>query len=216
MKIKTKIITVIALILIVSSCSVISFYPLYTKDVLITNNDIVGTWASVGLVESKDTLIWEIRRPNNKEMKTFLKKEELYNIKKYPYILSLSSKHSLSKQKTEFALHLIEIEGKNYIDFYLKSCDLSSSDLGLPFQLIAVHTFAKINISKNKIIIDWFDSDWLSGNLKNKKIRIKHENSDENTLLTAQPKELQKFVAKYANDKNAFSRYLKLALKPVK
>ena len=124
--------------------------------------------------------------------------------------------HKTSKSKTEYALHLIEMEGENYIDFYLNSWDFTPSNLELPFQLMAVHTFAKINISKNKITLEWFDSDWLSKKLKEKKIRIKHEDNNESILLTAQPKELQKFVAKYANDKNAFNSHLKLVLKPVK
>lgn len=50
--------------------------------------------------------------------------------------------------------------------------------------------------------------------MEEEKIRIKHEKNNTNILLTAQPKELQKFVAKYANDKNAFEKESQFVLKP--
>ena len=51
--------------------------------------------------------------------------------------------------------------------------------------LFPVHTFAKVNIEQNKI-------------------KISHEKSGQNIILTASTGELQKFVVKYGSDEDAF------------
>jgi len=81
---------------------------------------------------------------------------------------------------------------------------------------MGVHTFAKVNIENDSIAINWFDSDWFKENLESNKIRIKHEKNSANILLTAQPKELQKFVSKYSNDEDAFDADSQVILKPRK
>jgi hypothetical protein len=48
--------------------------------------------------------------------------------------------------------------------------------------------------------------------IEENKIRIHHEENDDFTLLTAKPKELQKFVTKFVNSEEAFKNGLEVVL----
>lgn len=202
-------------ITLISGCTVLSFYPLYTEDVLIKDDRIIGKWESCTDVFSKaDTLIWEIKFHDTRRIKQFIGKTEVPN--KYKYSLFIKKKSS-PEINAEFQLHLVELGGLTYFDFYIEEWDLSDyedSILGLilGFHLVGVHTFAKVEISDN-ITISWFDSEWFTEKLRENKVRIKHEENNKDILLTAQPKELQKFVMKYSEDENAFDNGVEILLK---
>jgi hypothetical protein len=90
------------------------------------------------------------------------------------------------------------------LDFYLEDF-LDDDELDLSsFHIVPVHTFAKIDITENRLQINWYDQDWLEKSIKENKIRIRHEYNGDYILLTASPKELQKFVTKYVNSEEAF------------
>jgi len=72
------------------------------------------------------------------------------------------------------------------------------------FHIVPVHTFAKLKVTSNQLQINWFDQDWLEKLIKENKIRIHHEYNGDYILLTALPKELQKFVTKYVDSEEAF------------
>ena len=63
-----------------------------------------------------------------------------------------------------------------------------------------------------KININWYDHNWLSDLIEENKIRIHHEANDDYVLLTAKPRELQKFVTKYVNSEEAFEDGLEAIL----
>jgi len=208
---KTKVIlTVITCLVLISSCTVLSFYPLYTNDELIKDDRIIGQWQSIksestGVGPSySDTLIWEI------SFKKEIWKKKLNNPfdrgdKKIPnqftYTLNIYDKSS-PEDSAEFRLHLVKLGGKIYFDFFPEEWNKNNNILAV--HLMSVHTFAKIEIN-DSIEIQWFDSEWLQHLFDENKIRIKHENNGAYTLLTAKPEELQKFIIKYSVDKEAFS-----------
>lgn len=214
MKAKNKIfISVVLLMLIISGCTVLSFYPLYTEDVLIRNDKIIGKWETI---ESSDTLVWEIIFKDKKWIKKHNNPADRGSREepnKFAYSLFLYYAANPEK-KAEFQLHLVELNGKTYIDFFPEQWNVDISIL--EFHLMGVHTFAKVNIENDSIAINWFDSDWFKENLESNKIRIKHEKNSANILLTAQPKELQKFVSKYSKDEDAFDADSQVILKPRK
>lgn len=210
-------ISVVFLMSIIYGCTVLSFYPLYTEDVLIRNDKIIGKWETIeGGFSTSDTLIWEIVFKDKRWAKKHhtpsdgVSREEP---NKFAYSLFLYYAANPEK-KAEFQLHLVELNGKTYIDFFPEQWNVGISIL--EFHLMGVHTFAKVNIENDSIAINWFDSDWFKDNLESNKIRIKHEKNSANILLTTQPKELQKFVSKYSNDEDAFDADSQVILKPRK
>ena len=118
MKART-IVTSLLVTVILSSCTVLSFYPLYTEKELVRDDRIIGKWQSFNNKDSYptlennteiDTLIWEISY-----QKTVWKKklnnpfdrgsEDIPN--KFTYTLHLYDKSMPKNKYTEFHLHLV-------------------------------------------------------------------------------------------------------------
>ncbi len=216
MKSQVLLATIICL-LTISSCTVLSFYPLYTKNELIKDDRILGQWQSITHAGSSvgpshsDTLIWNIKFKAGKWKKKVNNPFDRGAFKKpnqYTYTLKTYNK-STPEDSAEFNLHLVKLGDKTYLDFFPE--DWSKNNNILAVHLMYVHTFAKIDIS-DKIKIQWLDSDWLQQLFHDNKIRIKYESNGAYTLLTAKPQELQKFIIKYSNHETAFSEDLQYTL----
>ncbi len=217
MKLKSILIALIPFS-IIASCTVLSFYPLYTENELIKDDRILGNWLTVsdsnalyGTKIDRDTIFWKI------EFREGIWKKKLNNPfdrgskqvnNKFTYTMTMHY-NSFPEDSAIFHLHLVKLDDKTYLDFYLEEWNFNNTLLAV--HLMPVHTFAKIEIGE-KLEINWFDSEWLQTLFDTNKIRIKHENNGVNTLLTAKPKELQKFVIKYADEENAFSEDMQYIL----
>lgn len=219
MKTRT-IVTCLLATVIISSCTVLSFYPLYTEKELVRNDRIIGKWQSLNnkdffpTSENKtviDTMIWEI----SFEKEIWKKKlnnpfdrgsEQIPN--KFTYTLNIYDK-SMPDDNTEFHLHLVKLGNNLFIDLFPEEWKISNTFLAI--HLMSVHTFAKIDIG-DKLEINWFDSELLQKLLDENRIRIKHENNGIYNILTAKPEELQKFVIKYAREDKAYSDIMKYTL----
>jgi hypothetical protein len=186
---KAKKLLFILLVALFFSCFIVySFYPLYTEKDLFPNDLLTGNWMD------GDSAEWKF--------------EHAYNGKKIPenmdstsYVLYLKDKND---KESEFRVHIIKLGGHYFLDFYLEEF-LDDDELDLAsFHIVPVHTFAKVSITKNQLQINWYDQDWLEKLIKENKIRIRHEYNGDYILLTASPKELQKFVTKYVNSEEAF------------
>jgi hypothetical protein len=62
----------------------------------------------------------------------------------------------------------------------------------------------KVKLNGNKLDLIQFDLDKLNKLFKSNLIRLRNENVDGTILITAQPKELQKFLDKYSDDESVF------------
>jgi len=181
-----SIILIIALFF--SGCVVYSFYPLYTEKDLFPNDILTGNWIDDEGAE------WNFEH-------AYFGKKVLENIDSTSYVLYLKDK---DERESEFNIHIIKLGGHYFLDFYLEEfSDDDNLDLE-DFHIILVHTFAKLTVTENQLQINWFDQDWLEDLIEENKIRIHHENNGDYILLTAKPKELQKFVEKYVNSEEAF------------
>jgi len=187
MKTRNLLISLI-LVLFFSGCVVYSFYPLYTEKDLFPNELLTGNWID------KDSTSWNFRHP-------FIGKKEAGIIDSTSYVLMMKDKDN---KESEFSVHIIKLGGHYFLDFYLEEF-LDDDELDLAsFHIVPVHTFAKVSITGKRLQINWYDQDWLEKLIKENKIRIRHEYNGDYILLTASPKELQKFVTKYVNSEEAF------------
>ncbi|WP_167612051.1 hypothetical protein [Maribellus sediminis] len=196
------------LIVFLSGCVVYSFYPLYTESDLFPNDLLSGQW-----LESDDEDaapedvdgIWTFEHP-------YIDKKKSDERDSLSYILTLKQKEDGEYFESVFDVHLIELGGDYFLDFYLRDF-LEGEELTLDnFHVIPVHTFAKLEIKDNGLFINWFDPNWLEELVRQNKIRIHHEDNGDFILLTAKPKELQKFVTKYVNSEDAFKDGLQVEL----
>lgn len=194
--------------LLLSGCVVYSFYPLYTEKDLFANDILTGDWFEtdgLDLEFSDGDTEWFFKHP-------FIGDKRNGIIDSTSYVLNMKTIEDGVIIESEFEVHIIDLGGFYFLDFYLK--DFGGDDLTLAtFHVVPVHTFAKLTVADDKLIINWFDQDWLEDLIKENKIRIHHENNDDYILLTAKPKELQKFVTKYVNSEEAFEDGLDVVLR---
>lgn len=188
---------ILIITLFFSGCVVYSFYPLYTEKDLFPNDILTGNW-----IDDEGTH-WDFEH-------AFVQGKTPKEIDSTSHVLHLKDK---DERESEFSVHVIKLGGHYFLDFYLEEF-LDDDNLDLAdFHIIPVHTFAKLTVEENKLQINWFDQDWLEDLIKENKIRIHHEMNDDLILLTAKPKELQKFVSKYVNSEEAFEDGMEAILK---
>ncbi len=182
-----------------SGCVVYSFYPLYNDEDLFANDILTGEWMD------SDSTVWHFEH-------AYKGKRLPENIDSTSYYMRLKDPVSGKTDKREFSVHVVKLAGNYFLDFYLEDyCDGDNMDL-YSFHIIPVHTFAKLRVEGDRLLINWFDQEWLQELVEENKIRIRHENNGDFILLTAKPDELQKFVIKYVNSEDAFEGGLEVVL----
>ncbi len=207
---KTRNIFIVGIIaLLLSGCVVYSFYPLYTEKDLFENDILLGEWfeddnQDIQFNDADDE--WVFEHP-------FIGNEKDSIRDKKSYRLTLTSNENDVIKESKFDVHIIKLAGQYFLDFYMEEYGADDDDVTLStFHLIPVHTFAKLIVNEDKLEIRWFDPEWLEDLIKENKIRIHHEDNGDFILLTAKPKELQKFVTKYVNYEEAFKDALQVEL----
>lgn len=198
----TAIATVGLLAFLMNGC-IPSLQPLYTADKLVLVNGLVGAWqADNSSTEqngnSKKPEVWTFRKGEDKN-----------------YLLIHQDEDGLV---AAFDVHVVKLGNHYFMDFFPGSLpeDMAAVRKAPNFRdpeimnnflknnLIAVHTFAKVEISGKTLKINLFDPEFLKNLLERQQIRIKHEKTESGYLLTASSADLQKFVEKYAEEKEAF------------
>ncbi len=173
----------LALALMVQSC-IPSLHPLYTEDTTVFESSLLGAWT-----DGADSYVFE-KLKGKTYLFTYLKGPE----------------------QQQYEVHLVKLGADHYLDFYAhqKGGFLGSDNLDLA-PLIRTHSFAKVKWNEDTLEISHFSElEWLEELFDQRKIRIKHERVNDEIILTAGPRELQKFFLKYTNDPNIFTDPLPL------
>jgi len=188
----------LVMLVLLPGCLIKSLHPFYTNKDLIFRESLIGTWTD------PDSGNWEISQ--HKSFAGLFKDDT----PEKSYDISFSDKKGTSK----FVAHLFTIDGQLFLDFYPDNPD-AGNDLG-NFHFIPAHTLAKVQIESRKIIIRWYNEEWLVNLFNQNRVRIAHERVpyDEDdyrkenyqVILTAPTAELQKFIHKYGNDPDAFRK----------
>jgi hypothetical protein len=194
---------ILLLAISLSGCVVYSFYPLYTEKDLFANDYLLGNYTSP-------------ENPTNWDF-TYLNKK----VKDNEVIDSTGYKLRVIEEKDSsfisyFNVHLIRINGILIADFILDDYTKKKEVRLFDLHIIPVHTFAKVIISHDSLTLKWFDGEWLEKQIRENRLRIRHEDNGEFILLTAKPSELQKFLKKYLTSEDAFKDGLEVKLKKQK
>lgn len=104
-------------------------------------------------------------------------------------------------KKEAYMVHLVEIGEDLFMDLYPER-EFDSENVSDNY--FPVHTFYKVLITEEEFTMIHFDLDKLNKLFESNLIRLRHENVDGTILITAQPKELQKFLDKYSDDDSVF------------
>jgi len=184
---------------ILSGCvPVMSLHPLYTEKDVVFDEKLLGTW--VDDPNSPD-MTWQFKRTDKSD-------------KTYELLVSGD------KVSGSFLAHLVKLDNKWFLDVYPNKLPCEQQKLEdmkwgyNAFFLLSVHTFIKVDLIESRLKIWLTMDDDAEKLLKQDPNAVKHEVvKDYSIVLTAQTKELQEFVIKYAEDKRLFADARILILK---
>lgn len=100
-----------------------------------------------------------------------------------------------------YLAHVVSIGKDYFLDLY-PMAEFSNAAFG--GNLFPVHTFMKMDIEDGKLNLTMFDLEKMNKLFESNLIRLRHENVDGSILITAQPREIQKFLEKYADDESVY------------
>ncbi len=183
---KWRIILVLTVIATMSSC-IFTFHPLYSDDVLVDIPGLEGAFVDFDSF-TQDSSKWTFTRES-----------------KGTYSLEIvQNGHS-----GYMDVHAVELGGEYFLDFSVDGIETDAIPDFIEYHLVPMHSFSKVQVLDDRLVMHFIDMDWAEENLENHRIRIDHETrlNDGNTefiLLTASTSDLQKFAAKYARYDEAF------------
>ena len=156
-----------------------SLHPLYTDQDVIFDQSVLGVWAEDG---SKET--WALTRGGEKEYRLVHTDED--------------------GKKGEFVAHLLKVEGRMFLDLYPVEPELPQNDLYRD-HLLRVHSFVAVLQTEPAIRISYVEPQWLKKFLDKQPSALRHEKINDEVVITASPKELQKFLLTHLKTEGAFS-----------
>jgi hypothetical protein len=192
-------------IFLVSGCFVKSLHPFYKENELVYKKELTGNW------EGNDSSTWKIEQ--GKKYAGLFKPD----IPDDAYLITYTDKKGVAI----FSVHLFQLDNRYFLDFYPQEVE-STNDL-LAIHLVPMHTVARVDLTPGKMVIQWYNEEWLINLFRQNKIRIAHEKvpmsevkaGEDNfqVVLTASTDDLQKFMLKYIDDPNALKNDYTFVLK---
>lgn len=183
---KLKFLLLILIAFIITGCPARILFPLFTEKELIFNPSLVGRWTledDIYTFQKLGEKSYELLHYTNKTgYDTAVFKSELGKIGKYWFL-------DLFPESRALESHL-----NNGV---------------FTHHLILAHTISRIWFEGDSIRIATLDNDWLRKIINKKKLKVPHvyikdKNMGEQLIITANTKELQRFVTKYADNTGAF------------
>ena len=181
---------VIAVLL--GGCVVQTIQPLFAEKEYVSVPDLTGTWVQKD--DGKQIGVW-----------VFSTNEQRYRLA-----------HTDEKgRKATFDVIAGKIGTNTFLDFTLNGIEPPDSlnDFAA-VSLIGAHVFAKVSKKDGALILAGMNYEWLEKHLSENPKAVTHILQEKHPILTATTDELQKFVAKYANDAVAFRNEISLGRKP--
>jgi len=194
---KAKIILPLLTLLLLSSCIVKSLHPFYTKDALVRNEGLEGTWN-----DSKSgtwqMLSFEAQWKKDRKNGEKLTEEDKIEFENYKdgYIIT----HTKNEKEGLFIGMPFEIDGDLFLDltpFYYESDNLNKL---VAQHLFKTHSAAKVEFQEDgSLHLKFLSEEKVKPLFNANNIKLKHEMSgiSEDLLLTSNSEELYAFLKKF-------------------
>lgn len=173
-----------------SGCIVLSVYPFYTEKDLTFDAGMVGRWAKDGA----NNEFWQFADANGK----------------YYHLVTTDD-----QQTNALDAHLFHLKKYQFLDLL----STNREELQMP-----AHLISKVSRTEDKMTLQFLDYGWLANLLETNPAVLRHivvpqnyedTNNGNMVYLTADTKDLQKFLLKHAEDTNAFNSNSEVDLKRV-
>jgi len=175
-------------IIFLQSCTIFSLHPLYEENDLLDEPRLLGLWQDT---DDGDEYVSFEKLEDKKYLFRYMEEQE--NDGSYIDLDTVSFEAGLLKVGDHYFLDLFPYyEGNRDEAYYLFR------------NFIPTHSFLKIEWEDQKLILYIFEYDHMKKLFEQNRIRIKHEMLDDFIVITASTQDLQRFISKYADDKEVF------------
>jgi hypothetical protein len=181
---KRNLIAVAGVVVLLAAC-IPSVNPFYTDKDVVYNQSQVGEW------QEKD-------ETNNPEMWTF---EQSTN---NGYKLTV-----VEHGKTgEFTAHLFKLKQEQFLDLIPSKCEFATNQADLVnYSIFPGHLIARMPQVEPNLKLAFCDFDWLQKYLEKNPGALAHHMEGNGIILTADTRDLQKFVLKHVGTNELFKEY---------
>ncbi|MFD1314009.1 hypothetical protein [Namhaeicola litoreus] len=200
---KVKFILTTLILFILNGCIVKSLHPFYTENTIFFDNRFLGTWeddkSNKCEVYSFQKKFLEINKKRSSSDLTTTEIEEFNKYKDAYYIVLTEG-----SKKATFSVFSFKIEDQVFLDFTPMYIDLGKINNLASQHLMGMHTLVKLEFTNDNSVVNlkFFEEEKLKELIDQNRIKIKHEkigHNENNYLLTASSRELQRFITKYMN-----------------
>jgi hypothetical protein len=177
--------SLLVVVSLLAGCIVTSVCPYYTAKDLVFEPALLGRWSEAGKTNSTADG-WQFEKASTNR-----------------YLLTV-----VDGETNRYHAHLFRLQ-KKYLFLDLRTTNLLE-------HTVPIHYLLKVSQIEPTLKLQNLNSKWLEGLLKQHPGTLRHmeyapdldKPDDTEIVLTADTKDLQKFVLKYVNDTNAFDTYL--------
>jgi len=192
--------TAFALLLIFLSSCLTTLHPIFTEKDLAYDPKLIGTWNTENEGKKGKVTINNLATENSVELPG-----NISAIKQKGYFIIYQDENG--KVSDQYIAFLARIGKHLYFDYFPadKKEDRKLDEFfGVHF--VRMHTSYRVEILKDgSFELSQLDGSYVKSLIDEKKIRISHEtDADDNTVITASTKELQKYLLKYGDEPSAY------------
>jgi hypothetical protein len=183
---KQNIIAIVAAAVLLAAC-IPSVNPFYTDKDVIFDGQLLGRWQEKGNTNAPE--IWTFEKSGDKAFKLTV----------------------LEQGKTgEFEAHLFKIKNEQFLDLTPSRCEFGASQADLiAYSMFPGHLLVRVPQIDTELKLSFFNFDWLYTYLTNHPGALAHHfeklgAEDSRIVLTADTRDLQKFVLKHLGTNELF------------
>ena len=188
-----------------AGCVQMSLNPLYTEKDLAFDPELLGTWQGVwrGGMFTNDTIgiltTWNFTKGESD--------------KEYKLLITVTDEEGKTGQ---FDVRRLKLGKALFLDFLPADPEKLETNSSFFYHrhFLPMHSFAKLSPGESGMQLSLFSGAWLEQLLEKDPAAIRHERLDQERagliILTATTKELQSFVLKHLDDKDAFPQPIDL------
>lgn len=182
---------------------VLSLQPLFTKQTLVFDEQLLGTWADDG---NEPDISWQFSRlePTAAEKLP----AGLEGLAEKVYRLNLRDEDN---RKGTFLAALVKLEGRLFLDVFPDKFpsgqeDVEEMDLFYnAFFFVRAHAFIKVDVTETKLTLHLTNDDKLQTLIEADPNAVASVEADDRIILTGSTQALQAFAVKYAADERVFA-----------
>ena len=201
-----------ALAVLMGGCvPIMSLRPLLTSEDLVFDEKLLGTWVQ-DVNDPSDA--WRFTRLDEASIGRLADRIEGEIDKAYRLDITDDGAH-----KGSLVACLVKLGDRHFLDIFADKLPSGQTDVEeakLPFNaffLLPTHTFIKVETIADELKLRLTDDEKFQELIEAHPDAVKHEMIDDVPVLTASTRELQAFVAKYADDERLFANEILLRRK---